>query len=422
MKKVLLFLITIILLGITPINAQNTDSATGELVATYGQGKLYKYGSLYVVELHGSYREMGRQYGALRKDVLNYMNGQISNSSIGLKFQFLRSLSGRENQSADSTALEINQIKRHYEQYPNYNEIMLGINDTTGLGDRTYLICSPLKEYYVMLETLGHGSCSYAAAWGPYTTDSSVIAGRNYDLGQTLANSTEIVVYNPNDGSIPIATMGYTASIYLESGLNRNGLFMELNEGSFSQNMLKEKDFTAYSHDTLDPNNLHTYIQLELFQLAQTSSNTEQLDKNFAYASTPQGALINAADKQGSYSFEWMPYRYVKRNPQEDGLLVATNHFIDPSWGLIQGEPESPLDAYYTVTRMNNMLNLCNQNKGNITPETMMQIMSTPILDGGPMVPETGYQMVVLPQDLKIWFRAPLHFNWTEIDLRRHFS
>jgi len=71
---------------------------------------------------------------------------------------------------------------------------------------------------------------------------------------------------------------------------------------------------------------------------------------------------------------------------------------------------------------MNNMLNLCNQNKGNITPEIMMQIMSTPILDGGPMVPETGYQMVVLPQDLKIWFRAPLHFNWTEIDLRRHFG
>jgi len=44
-----------------------------------------------------------------------------------------------------------------------------------------------------------------------------------------------------------------------------------------------------------------------------------------------------------------MPYRYVKRNPQKDGLLVATKHFIDPSWGLIQGEPESPLDAYYTV-------------------------------------------------------------------------
>lgn len=37
MKMVLLFLITVILLGITPINAQNTDSANGELVATYGQ-------------------------------------------------------------------------------------------------------------------------------------------------------------------------------------------------------------------------------------------------------------------------------------------------------------------------------------------------------------------------------------------------
>lgn len=422
MKTALIIIVILFLLGVAPVHAQESDSSTGELVATYGEGKLYKYGDLYVVELHGSYREMGRQYGVLRKDVLNYMNRQISNSTIWLKLpETLRIISGQGNQREDIPTMEIYQIKRHYEQFPHYNEIMLGISDTTGLGDRTYLICSPFKEYYVMLETLNRGSCSYASTWGPYTTDSSVVAGRNYDLGQTLANSTEIVVYNPTDGSIPVATMGYTGSIYLESGINKDGLFMELNEGSFSQNMLKQKDFTTYSQDTLDPNNLHTYIQLELFSLAQTSSNTEQLDKNFANASTNLGALINAADKQGSYSFEWMPYRYVKRDPQEDGVLVATNHFIDPSWGLSQGEPGSSLDAYNTITRMNNMLDLCNQNKGNITPETMMQIMSTPIQDGGPMIPETGYQMVVVPKDLKVWFRAPLHFNWTEVDLKRHF-
>lgn len=351
-----------------------------------------------MVELHGSYREMGRQYGALRKDVLNYMNNQISNSNIWLRLPRVLRLSGQDNQTDDMPTLEVEQIKRHYEQFPNYNEIMLGINDTTGLDDRTYLICSPIKDFYIMMETLGRGSCSYAATWGSYTTDSSVIAGRNYDLGQTLANSTEIIVFNPTDGSIPVATMGHTGSIYLESGINRDGLFIEINEGYLSQSMLKEQDFTTYSQKTNDLNNIHTYLQLETFQLAQTSSNTEQLDKNFANASTPQGVLINAADKQGSYSFEWMPQRYVKRNPQENGVLTATNHFIDPSWNLIQGEPESSQDSYYTITRMNNMLNLINQNKGNITPETMMQIMGTPVLDGGPMVPVTGYQMVVLPK------------------------
>ncbi len=404
MKIVWLFLIMILFLVIAPANAQDIDSNTGELVATYDEGKLYKYGSLYVVELHGSYREMGRQYGALRKDVLNYMNTQISNGSFWLL---------KSNSNTDAALM-----KSYYESYPSYNEIMLGISETSALGDRTYLICSPLKEMYVMMVTLGStGQCSYAAAWGPYTPDSSVVAGRNYDLGRALTNSTEIVVYNPDDGTIPVATMGYTASIYLESGLNKDGLFLELNEGTYPQSLLKEKNSTAYLQKASS-----NFIQLELFRLSQISSNTSELDKNLVNASTPLGALINAADKQGSYSFEWMPYRYLERGPQEDGLLVATNHFIDPSWQLSQGEPESSQDSYYTITRMENLLNLCSQNKGNITPEVMMQIMGTPIEDGGAMVRDTGYQMVVVPKDLKVWFRAPLYYNWTEVDLRRHFS
>jgi hypothetical protein len=402
-----------LLAGIIPVYAQNTDSSSGELVATYGEGKLYKYGDLFVVELHGNYREMGRQYGALRKDILTYMNDQITQSPNWLNLpEVMRTNPGQKQKSNEFT---IPWLKSYYEKFPNYNEIMIGIGETSGLGDRTYLICSPLKEVYIMsTEPL----CSFVAAWGPYTPDSQLIAGRNFDWSQRMANYSEIVVYNPTDGTIPVATMGYAGSIYLESGLNKEGLFIELNEGSYSENVLKKKNYTVYKQNK--PKS--TATQLELFNLAQTSANTEQVDKNFANVSTQLGVIINAADKKGAYSYESISNRYVKRNPQETGLLVATNHFIDPSWNLNPIEPESPDDYYYTVLRMNNLLNFSQQNKGNITPEIMMQMISTPTEEGGALMPETAFEMVVVPNDLKVWFRAPQYLNWTEVNLQNHFS
>ncbi|MCE5214277.1 MAG: C45 family autoproteolytic acyltransferase/hydrolase [Methanobacterium sp.] len=419
MKKVLTLLIILFLFGINPVIAQGNETTSGELIATYDEGKLYKYGDLYLVELHGNYREMGRQYGALRKDILTYMNGQISNSTIWLKLPELVEYSNQRigyDIISSPDEVPIKWIKSYYEKFPNYNEIMIGISETSGLGDRTYLICSPLKEIYIL--STEPFMCSYVAAWGPYTTNSQLIAGRNYDWSQEMSDFSEIVVYNPDDGSIPVATMGYAASIYLETGVNKEGLFIEMNEGSYPEYLLKEKNYTAYSQDKSKSNP----AQLEIFKLSQTSSNIAQLDENFKNTSTLMGVIVNAADENGSYSYECLSNQYIKRNPQENGLLVATNHFIDPSWQLSAIEPESMDDYYLTVYRMDNLMNLCEQNKGKITPDMMMQFISTPTEEGGALMPETVFQVVVIPHDLKIWFRAPLHYNWTEVDLNKHFS
>ena len=74
--SLILFLLGFFLFGIVSVTTvegvavtEQSYNGTGILVATYGDGKLYQYGSLsVVVELHGNYLDMGRQYGALRKD------------------------------------------------------------------------------------------------------------------------------------------------------------------------------------------------------------------------------------------------------------------------------------------------------------------------------------------------------------------
>ncbi|AXV38368.1 MAG: hypothetical protein CIT01_09225 [Methanobacterium sp. BRmetb2] len=416
---ILIIMVVVIIAGIisqieTTTTAESVNPA-GKVVATYGEGKLYQYGPLYLVELHGSYREMGRQYGALRNNTLHDIYNRVTAGP-----EFLNILASSGINESDLDTLE-SDIKQTYVQYPQYNEIIMGISETTGMGDDTYLTCSIMKElYYMSSNQSSNSQCSFAAAWGAYTPDSSLVAGRNYDLGTNMANYTEIVVYNPDDGSIPVANMGYIGSIYLTSGVNRDGLFMELNSGVTPAQWLKVRDL--YMNITR-PATAPVDTNLEIFQLLQNSSDMTELEQNFQKAGTTAGTIINAADKDEANSFEWMPYTYRIRPPQYNGFIAATNIFIDPSWGLKQPDSGSALDSGESVLRMDNLLKLGRKNKGKITPEVMMQMMSTPIPNGGPLFPtHTSYEMVVEPSNLKVWFRVPHYYNWTGVDLRNHFS
>ncbi|MPN28000.1 hypothetical protein SDC9_175434 [bioreactor metagenome] len=113
----------------------------------------------------------------------------------------------------------------------------------------------------------------------------------------------------------------------------------------------------------------------------------------------------------------------MRRAPDEDGLLVATNHFVDPFWGL-ESIALDDQDPAYTAHRRANLLALGEKNKGKINPEVMMEIMSIPLENGGafraPNV--TSYQIVTVPKELKVWVRVPEVQEWTEVDLKPLFS
>lgn len=101
------------------------------------------------------------------------------------------------------------------------------------------------------------------------------------------------------------------------------------------------------------------------------------------------------------------------------GLLVATNHFIDPGWGL-----SLPVEAEdKTVQRRDNLLALAEKYKGKIGLTEMMKIMDLSFYDGGATWPErTAYQVIVEPAINKLWFKIPGFQNWTEIDLDQYFK
>ena len=60
-------------------------------------------------------------------------------------------------------------------------------------------------------------------------------------------------------------------------------------------------------------------------------------------------------------------------------------------------------------------------NKGSLNVDKIMQVMQTPIMQGGVFDAGTIYQVVAVPANLTIWLRTPNHFDWQKIDLRQVF-
>ena len=113
----------------------------------------------------------------------------------------------------------------------------------------------------------------------------------------------------------------------------------------------------------------------------------------------------------------------MRRQPDDNGLLAATNHFVDPSWGIPPPVPDSA--NAWTAARRNNLLAFAQANKGSMNVDKVKQIMATPLNEsdgsGGVFVNGTIYQVVAVPATLTIWLRAPNHFDWQKIELGRVF-
>jgi len=416
MVKRLLLLAIAVVLCVVPCscgsgNGEAIDSGGTAPVASYpeqpegatdvlAEGRLYKAEKINVLVLQGTYEQMGRQYGALLKQELNdNYQGMVEGLQDieGLTIEDLQEL-------GDSV----------YEKYPHkYKEIINGLAEASGLGLEKAKTLN-MQEIYVSAALVNWAQtqgmqCSGMAAWGPYTSGGPLVFGRNYDLGFFNAPYATMTVYNPIDGSIPVASFTFAGCIYVTSGMNGAGVFLELNNGS-----------TSDSGDFMDT---RPWAPVELFSFLEGASDLEQLSYFFETTLPDLAYIVNAADADSACSFEWATSGVKKRLPDSDGLLVATNHFVDPSWDIPPPGVNQP-DVDFSVQRRVNLLALGEENKGDFDPEVMMGVISTPLEDGGAFrAPNlTSYEIVAVPAELTVWVRVPEYQDWVEIDLGQYFS
>lgn len=355
---------------------------------SFGAGRREVFGDVKLVDLRGSWYEMGRQYGYLMKEEL---------SDVYAFVEYVIQAKEGNSERADS-------IGRQQEVQTPYRilEFMRGASETSGLSLEQLNLVNAVERIG------GLPMCSVAMAWGEYT-DSGMVIGRNYDYSDIfsrLYKDVAVTVYHPADGALATATIGYVGEIYAVNAINEKGLFLELNNGRPSARIKS-------------PNYRITGTTM-LFNTMFESDEIEDMELFFNTTNCSSSYIINVADREKGLSFEWCPIG-VKHGEASlpEGLIVSTNHYLNPEWEFPVPTDEKCWDG---ITRRDNLIRLCEEKKGSLDPEAMMKIIETDISDGGAMNDMTVYQYVIVPESFELWVRVndSPEPRWEEVDLRSY--
>ena len=130
-----------------------------------------------------------------------------------------------------------------------------------------------------------------------------------------------VAVFKPNDGSIPAALINYAGVIYNATGMNADGLFLELNAGPW----------LGFSLERVS-------IFTTLFSYLQEYHNLWEFDRAMRSTLVDISSIINVADPSRAYSYECSLWDTRRRDQDAEGIIAAANAFSLPGWNI------SPLD------------------------------------------------------------------------------
>jgi hypothetical protein len=368
-------------------------SDTMQSVASFEGGKRYRSGKIHVLDLHGNYRQMGRQYGHLLKSEINI----LYKSAILDYFQKQQKL------SADTMQKTANAL---YQSYPQrFKDILSGMAETSGLSLDEQVMLNALELFGSL------SGCSAIIAWGSYTGSQSLIAGRNYDWFEKyheFARSLTVTIFHPDSG-VPNAIITFAGVMYATTGINAGGIFLELNNGLPSGGGL------SYAN--------RIPAMVSLLSALNDYRSLKEVDAFFNTTRTDFAFIINTADSSQGVSYEWAPFEHRRHSGNGEGLLVSTNHFTDPSWGIVMQDNV----GFQTLLRRKNLLDLAQKNKGKINIEIMKDLLDTSIGQGGATWPlqghiQTVYQIIAMPEKMHLWLKIPGFQDWTPVDLGRFFA
>lgn len=372
-------------------------------VQIFEKGVLYQKGKIKVVELNGTYRQMGRQYGKL-----------LAAEIRGMYAEVVKQFALNKIASADGQLEEFS--RKLFKLYPKrFRDIAEGMSETSGMGIDKIAV---LNESFDFLISPGppaaapageHNHCSSIAVWGDYTGGGPLVMGRNFDFPAFYKNFNPyivVVVFNPTDGSHSAAAIAYAGQIGVVQALNDAGLVLENNDGSNCG------DQQRYFGE-------RTPFLIKDLEMAFDYSTAEGLDAALKGARFHFPLIFNVAFPDKAYSYEMTTFD-VKRRDGERGLLIGVNHFVHPEW--VSPQPGKDGFAGNSVTRYKNLAALAAKYKGSIDASRMMAILDIPLSKGGATPPDKSiYQFVTVPASLKLWVKAPGYTQWTEIDLKKLF-
>jgi len=357
--------------------------------------------SLNVIRLHGSFHQMGRQYGGL-------LGAQMQEFYHAAVYDFLIGVKG----------YSYNYILQLTEWYYLYQpqharDFITGMAETSGMTLEEQKITASLQN--LVYFSLG---CSSLMAWSDYTGGGPLVIGRNFDTPvgpfRSYAKYLNVVVYNPVGSGNSLAEVNYVGCVGFHTGMNKYGIYMDYHNGRMSDPALINRTLGEYL----------------MFSYLLNYSSLDRIDQEFNNTLPEVGAIINVADKTKGYVYEWGTWATKRRVVDPSyGLLVSTNHFVDPTWGgdILWVYPGAT--SWYTIERRANLLARGEQFKGLLSVSWVKYIFDRTFWDStnpGPTFPDdsngvTIIQVVAVPANLELWVKARGYSEWQGINLRPLF-
>jgi hypothetical protein len=279
-------------------------------------------GHFTVVWLSGTAYEMGYQHGELLYDTIaeaiTFVENDLTLSAIPIIAEGMGLIDLAEANS-----------------YPDIIDECQGMVDAAAGTGLTMDLCLVLNFGDVLLEMITHGipgpGCSSLIARGEATPDGLLRHARNLDWGSmdiAIIHQHPVIFVRQPSGGIPHVYIGFPMNLSPYSGMNLAGIAMGSHE--IEPAGPSEQAATGRSH-----------VQM----LGQALKQASSLDDVRAYVHSQEhmsAELFSVSDGDGQTGaiFEMTASAVAERSFQ-DGLLYATNHFLDASMQTKHAPPSA---------------------------------------------------------------------------------
>ncbi|WP_394131729.1 C45 family autoproteolytic acyltransferase/hydolase [Shewanella maritima] len=390
------------------------NTSTLKQISVAGNGKMFETGEdmLYVLQLQGSWYDMGKQYGELSKHHMQLMYDKIVQPEFDRGF------------ISQDEAFELFGKRVFAALTLRRKQYFQGVADGLGWPLEKVIVLDqsgPMAIYLGKLHSFS--GCTSIASWGVNTTDGHTIVGRNMDWSDLFLDfPVYVTVYNPTDGSNSLVNVSWPGWMWLVTGFNDKGVYTDLHDGTSMGGNIVSTEKPSFLNSVFD---------------FMTESNTATaMSARFQATHSDVAAIWMLADKYGeACAFENTVHESRKRVSDKDASsFITVNTFLNPDWGLGPRETQS-----FSLKRLDNLTDRHSEQAGQIDAKAMRDIFDLPLyepdgsfkVNGGVTKPTnqdvdlTNYQVVTDLNELQLWVKLPALGEasyWAHIDVKSLFT